>query len=169
MRQNFTSAATSINKTKLPAIYGKLAFHPGDVVLDYGCGRYTEHIAAALPEGVEYLPYDPFNQPMDVNQRTAKRCTELMREHEAVTVLCSNVLNVIDGVHEIRAIVRNISTLVRKTGGTAYITVYEGDRTGKGKQTGKDSWQRNEKLADYLQFFPMFPEATIRKGMIIVR
>ena len=82
MRQTFTSATTSINSTKLPAVYGKLPFKPV-ALLDYGCGKYTDHI-----------------------------------------------------------------------------------RSGVGRQTGPDQWQRNEKLSAYLRFFP---GAEIRKGMIIVK
>ena len=57
MKQEFSSANTSINSTKLPAIYNKIDWKKvrnnwyethdemsWPFVLDYGCGRYTEHI-----------------------------------------------------------------------------------------------------------------------------
>jgi hypothetical protein len=34
-----------------------------------------------------------------------------------------------------------------------YITVYEGDKSGVGRETKKDCWQRNERLYVYLEKF----------------
>lgn len=169
MMQNFTSAATSINKNRLPAVYGKVAFAANDVILDYGCGRYTDHIRAALPEGAEYLPYDIFNQPQTVNYASVQRIHKLRAERRPVTVVCSNVLNVIDGDAEIRNVLQNIAVIIRSTRGTAYITVYEGNRSGIGRQTGPDQWQRNQKLADYLAFIPCYVHAEVMRGMIILK
>ena len=167
MRQNYTSAATSINKTRLPAVYGKVSIPAGNIVLDYGCGRYTDRIKAAIP-GSEYLPYDPYNQPQNVNAATVKRLDAAVMNRQPVTVICSNVLNVIDGDEEVRSICRNISDIVRRTDGRAYITVYEGDRTESGRQTGPDQYQRNEKLASYLRFIPYDVHAHTNRNMIII-
>ena len=53
-RQEFTSKNTSVNKAKLPAIYNKLnwevinatnkAYAVDNTVIDYGCGKHTNHI-----------------------------------------------------------------------------------------------------------------------------
>lgn len=72
--QAFTSAATSINAARIPAVFGKLPERP-PVLLDYGCGRYTDHIRAALP-GTEYLPFDLFNQPADVNRASLRAAAD---------------------------------------------------------------------------------------------
>ena len=54
-----------------------------------------------------------------------------------------------------------------KNDGKLYIGVYEGDKSGIGKQTGKDSYQRNEKLESYLPTIQkVFPNAKIHKGII---
>ena len=127
MSQKYTSAATSINSAKLPAVFKKLPEKPV-ALLDYGCGKYTDHI-------------------------------------RAVDVVCSNVLNVIAEDSVIESIAADIRRII-VGGGTAYITVYEGNRSGAGRQTGPDQWQRNEKLSAYLRFFP---GAEIRRGMIIVK
>lgn len=164
MKQQFTSAATSINSKKLPAVYGKIKSAPA-VLLDYGCGRYTDHIRAALPE-TDYLPYDVYNQPQQVNAATVARLDSLRSAAVPVDVVCSNVLNVIAEDDIIRDIAHQIMTVIRSGGGTAYITVYEGNRSGEGKQTGPDQYQRNAPLRDYLRFFP---GAVIRSGMIIVK
>jgi hypothetical protein len=54
-----------------------------------------------------------------------------------------------------------------KPGGRLFISVYPGDNSGVGKQTKKDSWQRNEKLKAYLKtVHAVFPNAGIQKGVI---
>ena len=180
MNQTYTSARTSMNAAKLPKVYGKLPPLPRHSLLfDYGAGKYTDHIREALPD-VIYCPYDPYNQPDDVNAASITYLANAMHCRYPVTVVCSNVLNVIDSENELDAIASRIKTAVLRTGGAAYITVYEGDRTGKGRRTGPDQWQRNEPLRDYL---PLFDGAsrmlyygktyqtvtTIERGMIVIR
>ena len=166
MKQSFTSAATSINSGKLPRVYGKIQPQRGDIILDYGCGRFTDHIAAALPAGVQYLPYDPFNQPQHVNDNTRRRAQEAQRQHKPVTVICSNVLNVIDSDDAVAAVAADLMTIAQRTGGAVYVTVYAGNNSGEGHQTGPDQYQRNQPLREYLQFFP---GAEIKRGMIVYR
>lgn len=180
MLQAYTSAATSVNAVKLPKVYGKLPPLPrNSLVFDYGAGRYTDHIRAALP-GVVYIPYDPFNLPEEDNARAVYYMCCAMRAHLPVTVVCSNVLNVIDSDEEIQQIANQIMQFVYHTGGTAYITVYEGNRSGIGRQTGPDQWQRNEPLRDYLRLFPTHANplpngrvelirSAVERGMIVVR
>ena len=166
MAQTYTSSATSINKERLPAVYGKakLSAH---IVFDYGCGKYTDHIEEHLKsERHIYLPYDPYNQPEDVNKFSVTMVLYAMHTHYPVDIICSNVLNVIDSESEISRICHHLEEIATTTGGTAYITVYEGNRSGIGRQTGKDQYQRNEPLRDYLRFFH---NATVQKNMIIVK
>ena len=167
MRQNYTSAATSVNKNRLPKVYSKVSFPAESVVLDFGCGKYIDHIREAL-NSCEYLPYDPYNQPQPVNVDTVKKLDSAFRNKKNVIVICSNVLNVIDGDEEVRYICENIASIVRRSGGIAYITVYEGDRTEEGKQTGPDQYQRNEKLTSYLRFMPYTVHAYTKRNMIII-
>ena len=170
MAQTYTSRETSINRKKLPAVYGKAELNARNV-FDYGCGRYTEHIREHVESlGKCYFPYDPYNvNPLD-NWRSDESVTLLLKNGVAVDVICSNVLNVIDDEEEIRYITDGISNVVRKGGGTAYFTVYEGDRSGVGRATGEDQYQRNERLKDYLRFFTSKEVcAKVHNGMIIVR
>lgn len=162
MKQTYTSAAMSINSAKLPAVFSKLPEKP-IALLDYGCGKYTDHIRVALP-GTAYIPYDKYNQPDAVNRRAEIYVRSFQAAGVAVDVVCSNVLNVIAEDAVIESIAADIRGIIAG-GGTAYITVYEGNRSGAGRQTGPDQWQRNEKLSAYLRFFP---GAEIRRGMIIV-
>lgn len=165
MAQTLTSSATSINRLKLPAVYGK-ANLTAPMLLDYGCGKYTDHIRKALPHGITYLPYDPYNQPERENMVSLYFVR--LAEHVGipVDVVCSNVLNVIDDDDTIRNIIRHIERIVARTGGVAYFTVYEGNRSGIGRQTGSDQYQRNAPLRSYLRFFSL--DTTVRNGMIIV-
>ena len=172
MAQTYTSASTSINKAKLPAVYRKVSFR-GRTVLDYGCGKYIEHIIKHLlgEDCASYLPYDPYNQsPMD-NATTDEIVTQLLDNGIPVDMVCSNVLNVIDDDNVIRDIVSRIEEVVTISNGTAFITVYEGDRSGTGRKTGRDQYQRNEPLKSYLRFFDGNPKVSVKveKGMIVVR
>ena len=55
-----------------------------------------------------------------------------------------------------------------KNGGVAYISVYEGNKSGIGNQSKNDCWQNNKKLIDYLPTIQkVFPNAYIKYGMII--
>lgn len=165
MAQTYTSAATSINSGRLPAVYGRIPFRAGGLVMDIGCGKYTDHIRSAL-SGTTYLPYDPYNQPDDVNNSTLFAVLQAICDGAPVDVVCSNVLNVIDDDDTLLELADWIGHIVRATGGTGYITVYEGNRSGTGRQTGPDQYQRNEPLRNYLR---LFPGAEIRKGVIVVR
>lgn len=166
--QTFTSSATSINSSKLPAVYRKATLsRTTPFVVDYGCGKYTDHIQSYLSEFCKVLyPYDPFNQPDAVNIHTLDFIRWAMDNRIEVDVVCSNVLNVIDSDGEVSRICHDLERIATTTGGTAYITVYEGDRSGVGRQTGKDSYQRNAPLRDYLRFFH---NATTHHNMIIIK
>lgn len=164
MSQSFTSKATSINSNKLPTVYSKAKFR-SRIILDYGCGKYIDHIRNHLLGKYVYLPYDPYNQPEDSNKATRFVLALARANNDPVDVVCSNVLNVIDDLDTVRQIAKEIEEIVTTSGGTGYITVYEGNRSGIGKQTGADQFQRNEPLRSYLQYFR---NATIKNGMIIV-
>lgn len=164
--QTITSASTSVNSTKLPAVYRK-ANLSASLVFDYGCGKYTDHIEEHVKSlRKTYLPYDPYNQPDDVNRFSVTLVINAMHVHFPVDIICSNVLNVIDSEAEISRICHHLEEIATTTGGTAFVTVYEGDRSCVGRQTGKDSYQRNAPLRDYLRFFH---NATTKNNMIIIK
>lgn len=162
MNQKHTSRNTSINSSKLPAIYNKPIYWNGKSVIDYGCGRYTMHLKAqAKAQGAAtWAGYDPYNQTAEVNAETAQKTADI--------VLCSNVLNVIDNVDSIYQAIRWMWRHTNK-GGQMCVTVYEGNGTGEGKETQNgDSWQRNEKLKAYLRYFHMLGiPADAHHGMIV--
>ena len=161
--QTYSSRGTSINSAKLPKVYSKVYFRPGDTILDYGCGKYTAHIRRNI-DG-EYLPYDPFNQNPKINENSLRKVREAMRSGKPVDVICSNVLNVIDDEEVVRKICGRIEYICTKSGGRGFITVYEGDKTGCGRPSGKDQYQRHEKLQEYVKYFK---NARVYNGMIVV-
>lgn len=70
IQQSFTSKGTSINCSKLPRAY-RFAIPAGSVVVDYGCGRYTEHLQqSAIERGWTWYGFDPFNRT-DAENRPA--------------------------------------------------------------------------------------------------
>ena len=161
--QEFTSENTSINSTKLPAIFKMVSFEPGTTNIDYGGGRF-DNVADYLTQyDVINLVYDPYNRTPEHNKEVIKT---LRRAGGADTATCSNVLNVIKEPEVRKNVLENISKIV-KPGGKVYITVYEG--SGKGDEgPTKAGYQLNRKTADYLdEIREVFPDAT-RKGKLIV-
>lgn len=150
--QEFTSAKTSINSKRLPAIYNKLnwtklrrdstAIPPVvlPVVLDIGAGKHIAHIQKFVEsQGFAYAPYDPYNLPKDINRAS-------LRVKPAV-VVCSNVFNVIKE----KEIHYKIHSFIRDKKCPFFITVYEGDKSLAGYPTmNNQSYQRNETIDFYL-------------------
>lgn len=166
MAQTITSANTSINRSKLPAVYGKITI-TDPFVFDYGCGKYTAHVHKHVAgQNAYYLPFDPYNKPNAINKASLKMLTACVNHKKPVTVICSNVLNVINDDSAVIKIADDIRNIVNATGGIGYVTVYEGNRSGSGRVTGKDQYQRNEPLRNYLRFFP---SGKIEHGMIVIR
>lgn len=140
--QQFTSASTSINSKKAPAIYGMKKAQ--DVmlfanVLDIGGGKYDTAQEVANSYGATVTVYDPYNRTEEHNKEA------LSFDNYHVSVI-SNVLNVIND-QDAR---KDVLQLAASKAENILITVYEGDGSGCGKQTGADSWQENRKTADYV-------------------
>lgn len=162
--QNYTSANTSINKAKVPAIFKKLPWGAGQVNLDLGGGKYDTASEYLEQFGTRNLVYDPYNRSALHNMSVQE---ELFARGGADSVTISNVLNVIDD-EEARLEVLDFAKHWLHRNGECFITVYEGDRSSIGRQTGKDQWQNNMPLKAYLQEVrAVFPNASIMRGMIV--
>lgn len=161
--QKISSAATSINSSRLPAIYKLVDFAPGSVNLDFGGGKFDNAINFVKDRGATLIVYDPYNRSSQHN----KDALDIIRSNGgADNVVNSNVLNVIAEPESRLAVIKNIHTLL-KTGGNAYFTVYEGDKSGEGKKT-KAGYQLNKVTSDYLEEIQkIFPDAK-RKGKLIL-
>lgn len=161
--QEFDSADTSINSTKLPAIYKMISIPEGSVGIDFGGGKWDNAIEHIRDLGATLCVYDPYNRSKDYNIETLKTLRANGGADWAVT---SNVLNVIKEPSARKAVLENISKIT-KSGAPIYITVYEGRGDSKAGQT-KSGYQLNRKTKDYIEEIQeVFPDAT-RRGKLII-
>ena len=152
--QKYTSKNTSINSKKIPALFGKFSFE-GKSVLDYGCGKYPEIIREYV-EGCsgKYFGYDPYNLGNEIPKG---------QTFDVVTI--SNVLNVIQEDEVIESIIRE----AMKLASTAIVSIYEGDKSGIGRMTKKDCYQRNQNRDWYCQVIDnMGYKTEIKSGCILI-
>ena len=131
VKQQYTSANTSINSKKLPRIYSLIHVNENETVIDYGCGKFFD----SYNLGDNFFGYDPFN-------RDDKEV--LNRKYDVA--FCSNVLNVI-AEHDVR--IEVLETL-KKLANRVYISIYEGDGTGNSRVTKEDCFQMNWNKGRYL-------------------
>lgn len=160
--QEFSSAATSINSTKLPAIYNMVNFRPGDVVVDFGGGKFDNAVNYLKDKDVTLLVYDPYNRSAEHN----KEVLRILKEHGgADAAVNSNVLNVIKEPEAREAVLKNIKKITRR-GAPIYITVYEGRGDGVEGPT-KSGYQLNRKTGDYMNEVGKVFSNVKRKGKLI--
>ena len=162
--QNYTSANTSINSTKVPAVFKKVKWVPGTYNLDLGGGKYDTATEYLNTLKVSNLIIDPYNRSEAYNNMMVD-LIDIVGGVDTCTL--SNVLNVIND-KDARADVLADAWLKLKKGGTLYVTVYEGDKSFIGRRTKSDCWQNNCPLKYYLkEVYDIFDNATIHNGMII--
>lgn len=160
--QQYTSAETSINSSKLPAVFGKVDWKPGTVNFDNGGGKFDNATEYLETKGVKNLIYDPYNRSQEHNNSVIDKISR----QKADTATISNVLNVIQEKEARLEVLRNTKAAL-KDGGTAYITIYEGNGSGIGKPSSK-GYQLNMKTKDYLsEVQEVFPNSHIQRGMIV--
>lgn len=140
--QTYTSKQTSINSKKAPAIYNMgraIDTMTGKKVIDIGGGRFdTAQEAARIYSAIVSI-YDPYNRSEEHNREVIAGAYDV--------AIISNVLNVIDST----AARADVVQLAGNKADTVLITVYEGDKSGTGRQTAADSWQENRVTADYMK------------------
>ena len=161
--QEYTSANTSINSSKLPAIFKLVNLQSGTINLDFGGGRFDNASEYLSTKDVTNLIYDPYNRSSEHNKNVLDT---IRKNNGADTATCSNVLNVIKEENARHTVIQNIYNLL-KSNGTAYFTVYEG--TGKGDEgSTKSGYQLNRKTVDYVdEIKEVFSDVT-RKGKLII-
>ena len=168
VEQKYNSAITSINSSKLPALFSKVKFEPDTINLDYGGGKF-DNVADYLSSkyNCTNLVYDKYNRDSSHNSEVLKQVRE---NGGADTVTCSNVLNVIAEPEVRQEVIKDLKRYL-KPGGTCYITVYEGNASGTGKANDKrQSYQTNMKLDDYIpEVKKVFSNVTKSKGMLICK
>jgi SAM-dependent methyltransferase len=131
----------------VPAVFRRVdmlgGWQDGTTNLDYGGGPYDKMTVTLAGVGVDNLVFDVYNRSIAHNMETIKRC----ERQPADTVTISNVLNVIRNRDERIKVLKNCKRLLKK-GGKVYLTVYEKDGSGKGRQT-RDGWQEQRRLISY--------------------
>ena len=168
--QEYSSKNTSINKNKVPKIYKEVEKHhgwtKGSLNLDIGGGKYdTLSDILKKNDDVTNLIYDPFNRSEYHNVNIINH----LYESKADTVTISNVLNVIKEKKERINILHNAFNNLKENG-VLYITVYEGNCSGIGKNTRKDQFQLNHKSSWYLdEVRTVFPSANIKGKLIFAK
>jgi hypothetical protein len=167
MAQQITSAATSVNM--LPRLFSKMPeesdlFQRGSINLDIGGGRFETATDFLHSKGVHNFVWDPFNRDDDHNSRVWEMIVE---PGFADTVTLSNVLNVIrNPAHRIHCL--EVAVKALRPWGTCFITVYEGDRSGRGKKTSK-GFQLNRRTERYVfEVREVFAQVDVAKNKIIV-
>ena len=154
LNQKYSSANTSINK--LGRLY-KVFCHekPNGKVLDFGAGKYRKGTIFLQDKGFDVDSYEPSlhdNLPNDKYN----------------TILISNVLNVIEEDEIIIQILKTCKELL-ESDGRVLITVYEGDKSGKGKTSKEDCYQRNARTAEYVGLVSkVFDNVKIKQNIIIL-
>lgn len=150
-KQNISGGGTIV-PGQVPATYKpKADFNfAGYDILDYGCGTGTgkEYIKAHNKEerfaGTKVFNYEPFPK-FHVDERQKF----IASSNPKKMICCNNVLNVIDD--DLTDILTEIKQVAKRADVSEIIfKIYQGDKSGKGKQTGKDKYQRNEKTAVYI-------------------
>lgn len=160
--QKISSSATSINSSKLPAIFSLVKFEPKSINLDYGGGKFDNAAEFLQDEyGATNLVYDKYNRSAEHNSNVLR---EVRKNGGADTVTLSNVLNVIAEKEERLAVLRNCKRFV-KPGGKVYITVYEGVK-GKGPSETKFGYQLNRQTKDYEDELKEVFNSVTRKGKL---
>lgn len=163
MKQQYSSKNTSIKQ--VAAYYKKAIKHEilgnAEQVFDYGCGGYLQLLNDyAGAHNYCVIGYDPYNQTTEHNIQAmlmVKGCN---------MVVCNNVLNVLTDKDMHRAIqeLKGLSVIAQSP---VYITVYEGNGTGQGRETKQDCYQRNEKKEAYIQVLKQyFSTVSCKYGII---
>lgn len=160
---DITSARTA--RPVVPAIMRKIekcrGWHFTSRNFDAGAGPYPHFTKELKDISVTNLTWDPHNLSPEHN---AAILAEVMAV-PATSGTLSNVLNVIKTKKDRKRILEVVRRAVYP-GCWVYITVYEGDKSGKGRKT-RDGWQENRRLEGYLpEVQSVFTEARLHRGMI---
>ncbi|MDO1449526.1 class I SAM-dependent methyltransferase [Rhodocytophaga aerolata] len=162
-REKNNVAATSIKQ--VPRLFKIAQFLSGTTNLDLGAGKYAHATSYLRKLKVKNLRYDPYSLPFEINQSTACQLTEQYVD----TVTISNTLNVIEK-KDLRLELLQTAYKHLKKGGQCYITIYEGNGTGKGKITGRGTYQANREMESYLpEIATVFKRYALLEGIIICK
>ena len=154
--KNNPASSAKTSRPIIPAAAKVINWMPNTTNFDMGGGKYENLTNFLKTKRVKNFVYDQFN-------RTQAHNTAVLARGTTDTGSLFNVLNVIPDTDEMIDTLELLKMMAR---GEIYISVYEGDGSGKGKTT-RDGFQHNKKLSYYLPIVEqIFPDA-IKMGIII--
>ena len=162
--QKYTSKMTSQNFGKPNAAY---KYMPSNTkfLFDYGCGRYKNNEEFCKNKGIKWFGYDPYWKDDNQNEEILDYVNNYYSKFDCI--VCSNVLNVIDDLETIYNILIFLSNIGHSK--TTYIfSCYSGNKSGIGKITKRDCWQRNEKIKIWEERLKEYFKIDFIKNDIIV-
>lgn len=161
--QKITSAATSINT--LPRLFKLVDWesHRGNINVDIGGGRFETVTDYLHNQGVHNFVYDPFNRSDEHNDKIRRMFMEVGYA-DSVTIV--NVLNVIRHAGARHEVLEEAAEAMRHDG-VCFLTVYEGDKSGRGKKTSK-GWQCHRRTETYVREVEKVFRDVDHKGRLIV-
>lgn len=140
--QNITSKNTALNQ--VASTFKAFDFNDC-VVLDYGCGKgMSKEFCEKTYNNCNVFLYDPFHG-FNETDSFLKQC----KESEKNIITCNNVLNVLQD-NMLEAVITHIAVIANRYRCDVIFKIYEGDKSGKGKESKKDCYQRNEKTENYV-------------------
>ena len=159
LAQEHTSADTSLNQT--PSIFKRVQWEKGTTNIDIGGGKFDTATDYMKEQGVNNIVFDPFNRDTEHNRNAFEKIKE-----KGDTATVANVLNVIKEA-DIRDNVILQAAKAIKPDGKAYFGIYEGNGSGKGRETTK-GWQNNRKAADYVPEIAKHFKTLKKSGNMII-
>ena len=141
---------------------------PGTINLDIGGGKYDKGTDYLREQGIENILIDPYAREREFNLQNLARLKEVAPKG-ADSVTLSSVLNVIREPEIQKSVLMQAYDSV-KSNGQVIIAIYEGDGTGAGRVTGRNTFQHNRKTVDYMPIVEsIFGAGNVtRKGNLIV-
>jgi hypothetical protein len=142
--QEITSAKTCVRT--IPRLFKIVDFEVSGLNLDIGGGPFDDTTQFLnRSHGVINLVFDPFNRPLEHNQRVL----EVLRRSDVPTVTVSNVLNVIRADSDRERVIAQAADAVRDDG-AVYFQIYVGNGSGVPARSSR-GWQENRALSTYVQ------------------
>lgn len=146
MKQKYNSANTSVNSKRVPALFRRINWYPGMINFDNGGGKFDTATWHLHILGVKNLVYDPFNRSEEHNNAVLK-CVAGKPVHSSTL---ANVLNVIAEPKVRLGILRRSYDALDHCG-VLYVWIYEGDKSGVGRETKRGCWQENRRTKSYTE------------------
>lgn len=135
------TGSTSLNQ--IPMGMKLVKYWPGDLNFDYGGGKYeTASNWLWKQKKVHNIVYDLYSR------RGRENAFALRLLHECKSFTCFNTLNVMEDSKERLDVYHMIKRMLGLP--IIFFSIYEGDRSGIGKETSK-GWQSNQKKSFYLK------------------